>query len=237
MSESEFLHWMGHFVQVNENAPERRAPLRLGRAASGGAGWPAGLASGGRWRKGRPSGEASGAANSLVASVGDSVAAESLRKRRGSGSGLALMRSLSSGANKEQQQQQRAEVEASPAGGPQREQSGEQQQRQRKGAQPAALDEQQAASDEQEARNDLRAAFCVFDLDGDGFITLDEVRAGLKLLGETWSAAELNQLFNRCATTGPQQQCAPASGPQQCTLRANDLRQRISIDDFVRLLL
>lgn len=85
---------------------------------------------------------------------------------------------------------------------------------------------------QEEARCDLRAAFCVFDLDGDGFITLDEVRAGLKLLGESWTPGELNQLFNRCPRGTNLGQ-----GVRSPSLRANDLRQRISIEDFVQMLL
>lgn len=83
--------------------------------------------------------------------------------------------------------------------------------------------QQRLTASDSEARDDLKAAFCVFDLDGDGYITQEEVRAGLKLLGESWSPAELRRLFSKCSNSQP-----------------NDLsaqQQRISIDDFVHLLL
>lgn len=120
------------------------------------------------------------------------------RDRRGSGSGLALMRSLSSASSSS----------SSSSSAPTR-------------PLPEAELEQARELSELEAKNDLKAAFCVFDLDGDGFITLDEVQAGLRLLGETWSQAELRQLFERCHRQD--QRLAE--------------QQRISIDDFVKLLL
>lgn len=86
-----------------------------------------------------------------------------------------------------------------------------------------APDQVEPAAELNEAKSDLRAAFCVFDLDGDGFITLDEIQAGLKLLGESWSQAELKQLFGHCHR--------PDLGGQQAA------NERISIEDFIKLLL
>lgn len=86
------------------------------------------------------------------------------------------------------------------------------------------IQQQQQQTDDQEIKQDLRAAFCVFDLDGDGYITFEEVRAGLRLLGEAWTTAEMSRLFSTSHLTSSSSN--------------NDLsKQRISIDDFVRLLL
>lgn len=155
----------------------------------------------------------SSTAGSSLAAQTPEVAPAGLRNRRGSGSGLALMRSLSSSAASAGQARQPAPGEG------------------------ARQDQAHQASSQQlaelEARSDLRAAFCVFDLDGDGYITLDEVRAGLKLLGESWSPAEVDQLFSRCAGAPARRQARH----QAAGARADLNKQRISIDDFVRLLL
>lgn len=143
-------------------------------------------------QRAKPASSSSSSGGSLIAHP----PVELPRTRRGSGSGLALARAygLKSAASA---------ADAAPSN-----------------AEP--VEEQKKAKSssqaEMETRNDLKAAFCVFDLDGDGFITLDEVRAGLKLLGETWTTQELQSLFNKAA--------------------GKDLIiQRISIDDFVQLLL
>lgn len=215
ISEAEFLDWISRFIRVSDSSAagqqepqeqtradreQPRAGRRRLQALAGGTGAS---------RVAR----SSTAASSLAAQP-----SEAPRARRGSGSGLALMRSLSSsaaadgpgggGSSSASGSGSPGALEPAPtaAGSP------------RPGAAPAQPDA------DPEARNDLRAAFGVFDLDGDGYITVDEVRAGLKLLGESWSPAELQNVFSKCPSAG-----AGGSG---------DLSgQRISIDDFVRLLL
>lgn len=220
MSENEFLEWLGHFVQVDENKDGDHTLGAAARTEEGAKSPKPRLANkwsaAGRWRK-RPVARSSTAASSLAAVGGEPPPVDALRKRRGSGSGLALMRSLSSSAaatrsaaEEEEAREEGDELEESAPNG-------------RLAGASSSRSSSAGNLEEEEARSDLRAAFCVFDLDGDGFITLDEVRAGLKLLGEAWTPAELNQLFSRC--------CSGSS------LRANDLRQRINIEDFVRMLL
>lgn len=130
--------------------------------------------------------------------------------RRGSvGSGLALMRSLSgtnigTGANTQPQSQQYQDKET-----------------------------KRGYDELEETRSDLKAAFCVFDLDGDGFITFDEVRAGLKLLGETWTPSELRKLFSAAISAS-----AASGSVSTVDSSSSDLsHERIGIDDFIKLLL
>lgn len=148
---------------------------------------------------------------------------QQMRQRRGSGSGLALMRSLSSTG------QSTSSTTASTTTTKNTFDSDEAAKPRSTGhLEPTASScRERLLLEQQEARNDLKAAFCVFDLDGDGFITLDEVQQGLKLLGESWTQTELDQLFSKCGnhTSGK-----PA--------KKTDLnKRRISIDDFVQLLL
>lgn len=141
--------------------------------------------------------------------------------RRGSvGSGLALMRSLS-GPNLSSKQEQTPkannpkELVAATAG--------------------SSGYSKSSSSEQEEIRSDLKAAFCVFDLDGDGFITFDEVRAGLKLLGESWSPSELRKLFS-AAILAASSGSGSASSSYNST--NSDLsNEKIDIDDFVKLLL
>lgn len=165
--------------------------------------------------------------------AGSSLAAQSpevpppgtnLRQRRGSGSGLALMRSLSSSsgsglASNSNSSSEQVATDQSGAASP--------------------TEASRRAQQDQEARNDLKAAFCVFDLDGDGYITLDEVRAGLKLLGESWTPGELAHLFSQCkGGQAPGKAAKSSSGNSAKQQKAAELaKQRISIDDFVHLLL
>lgn len=167
---------------------------------------------------------------SLVAQLNEQAPA---RNRRGSGSGLALMRSLSATSNTLASREAAAAAEeAEPevlAG--------------RSGVSTANNEPTNSnnnnnnnPSADLEARNDLKAAFGVFDLDGDGFITIDEVRAGLKLLGETWSPSELQNVFSRCS--GGNQANLRQQHSQSSNRSGSDFAgQRISIDDFVQLLL
>lgn len=172
------------------------------------------------------------------------------RVRRGSGSGLALMRSLSSN-NSSSSSLNAPPNSSSTSGSPSRsesparkESSGRrrwrshsnkhEQEKQQQQQQQQTIDEPKVSADS-EARDDLKAAFCVFDLDGDGFITLDEVRSGLKLLGETWTPNELRHVFSQvksCSNSTSSTSCSPST-------QSSDLnqQQRISIEDFVHLLL
>lgn len=94
----------------------------------------------------------------------------------------------------------------------------------------------------------MKAAFCVFDLDGDGYITLDEVQSGLKLIGESWTQTEIRQLFranNKTFIPNPTAATAAATTKRSTSKTRNqsvaatqDLNsKRISIDEFVSLLL
>lgn len=144
----------------------------------------------------------------------------SLMRRRGSGSGLALMRTLSSSNDKLDKQQQGANFKSQTK----KTTNSDKQKITKRKASIVADNQRQAiqellddrrALELHDANQDLRAAFCVFDLDGDGFISIDEVRAGLKLIGEQWTAKELDDVFRRKAK---------ADG-------------KISVDEFVQFLL
>lgn len=177
------MDWISHLIEINDVQTDQTA------ATSGARELHKQAKAGKKFQVGRVV-RSSTASSSLVA---DSAPNEAARTRRGSGSGLALMRTLS--------------ASATPSSAP---------------ADPQRREQQEAPADS-DARDDLKAAFCVFDLDGDGYITLDEVRAGLKLLGECWSPNELRNLFAKCSASSP----------------SSDLssQQRISIEDFVQLLL
>lgn len=172
-----------------------------------------------------------GHSSSLVAQSPEAqfVINQQLSKRRGSGSGLALVRSLaSSGDSQIKLASAKQEDEGDDEGHLLDETTS---------IALAAAKRERQLQDQLEARRDLKAAFCVFDLDGDGFITIDEVQQGLKLLGESWSQTELDQLFSQCnsnKTTLKQR-----SGLTTTTTNSNNKQQqqRISIDDFVHLLL
>ena len=236
MSEQEFLEWFAHLVPLDERAADEERGQRIEKPPGSSARsrlankWSAA----GKWRKQQQQQQQplsqvrpSSSSSSLAAVGAEPVPVDSLRKRRGSGSGLALMRSLSSSAPTSPASATGADTFA-----PNKEDS-----LGRPTTPPPLQGENgdQLSSELEEARSDLCAAFCVFDLDGDGFITLDEVRAGLKLLGESWSSAELNQFFNR--RSSPSSAAPSSQRRRSATLRANDLRQRISIEDFVQMLL
>lgn len=176
------------------------------------------------------------------------------RGRRGSGSGLALMRSLSSGNNTQPPvggvfflgsgSNNNFLCDSTASGSESRVDQLRLAANRTSSASSSSSSLRNAQADE-EARNDLKAAFCVFDLDGDGYITLDEVRAGLKLLGETWSPNELSQLFAKCSSSQPEtstklrpstSRLRSGSGNSQLRPPAS-VNERISIDDFVQLLL
>jgi hypothetical protein len=182
---------------------------------------------------------AKSAAASLAAQSPEAqfVINQQMRQRRGSGSGLALVRSLSSSSSPPLSG---APLGSADGGGAAKQQAAGSPEAPQDVA--AEHEDESAATantdskrerflqDQQEARRDLKAAFCVFDLDGDGFITVDEVQQGLKLLGESWSQAELNQLFSQCNSN----KSKASPGQKQ---RIDLSKQRISIDDFVQLLL
>lgn len=198
------MDWLSKLIEVNDSSlagpPARsqqsRAPKRSSKA---------------RLSRSSPGTNPS----SLVAQPSEEAAAAAAAgagsRRRGSGSGLALMRSLSASAGSPGFKQQASESPTS---------SGSSTPRAPAPQQPSNKDELE------DARNDLKAAFCVFDLDGDGYITLDEVRVGLKLLGESWSPGELSRVFSKCSSS---------SSSNSSSADLNE--QRISIDDFVQLLL
>lgn len=223
ISEAEFLEWLSKLIQINDpdktkrqsQSEQQQPPSKPGKL--------------GKQDKGRVSRSSTALGATMSAPGVTSLVAQqpeaagALRNRRGSGSGLALMRSLSASAasssSKTGQTSGSSSSECSSRAGSRASSP-------RAGNDLSASDKPEDISELDEARSDLKAAFCVFDLDGDGFITLDEVRAGLKLLGESWSPAELRQVFSKCKSS---------------TLTANSMgdlsRQRISIDDFVQLLL
>lgn len=47
-----------------------------------------------------------------------------------------------------------------------------------------------------DCEKDLRAAFAVFDQDHNGFITRDELRSGLAIMGENLSESDIDDLLN-----------------------------------------
>lgn len=215
ISESEFLDWLGQFVQVTTGSDERPASAVSIVQSVGVAGEPLRRYRSGRTRF-RLAGGSSG--SSLVAKSNNELPENfgpSGRRRGSVGSGLALMRSLSgSSVNSANNQQEEPNEDLKQQ---QTANSTQQQQHQQ--------------ADDQEMRQDLRAAFCVFDLDGDGYITFEEVRSGLRLLGEAWTTAEMSKLFS----TGHLSQHPNSNSASSSN---SDLsKQRISIDDFVRLLL
>lgn len=69
---------------------------------------------------------------------------------------------------------------------------------------------------EDDVEADLRAAFLVFDRDGNGFITRDELKTGMQIMGESLSDRDLDEL-----------------------LRATDLDQdgKINYEEFIKTLL
>lgn len=234
MTETEFLEWLGNFIQISDsNSSLPDAAAKLSKTAPSRVAGTSTSAAGRRLKRTPLGRSASSVGPSLAVaqsdSDGDGPAAATTtagRQRRGSGSGLALMRSLSSagksaGDPSATTGDRRAMAEGAESGAAKRDSD----------AARAAAAAAAAAADAAEARSDLRAAFCVFDLDGDGYITLDEVRAGLELLGEQWSAAELSALFNKCNSN------RDLSTKSASKLRAHQPLQRISIDDFVQLLL
>lgn len=210
MSEAEFLDWISHFIQISDGSLSQTGASTTSPSSSS-----LGAQQSARGKKlGKSKVARSSTANSSLAAQ----LPEMPRNRRGSGSGLALIRSLSSSAAGEQQV---SATNSSSSGSSSGSKSGSASRKEERQQQ-----DQLAVSAESEARNDLRAAFAVFDLDGDGFITIDEVRAGLKLLGESWSAQELKQVFSRCSSNS------------HLAAQSSDLsNQRINIDDFVKLLL
>lgn len=224
MSEAEFLDWIGHFIQISGDPPTQPEP-----GADSARRRPA--------RTSPAKGRAGAGAASLAAAP-----SEAPRTRRGSGSGLALMRSLS-GSSLAGAGAAASQAAGSSGGGatPPRRESAKAAGEQSRLAQAECL-----ARAEAETRNDLKAAFCVFDLDGDGYITLDEVRAGLQLLGESWSPNELRSLFSRCSSSpspsasssgGFKKLAGSATSSTGATSSPDLSGQRISIDDFVQLLL
>ncbi|KAI1286662.1 Calcium-binding protein E63-1 [Halotydeus destructor] len=52
-------------------------------------------------------------------------------------------------------------------------------------------------AEEEDAEKDLRAAFAVFDVDHNGFITKEELKEGMKLMGENMSEFDLDVLLNQ----------------------------------------
>lgn len=50
---------------------------------------------------------------------------------------------------------------------------------------------------EDDVEKDLKAAFKVFDNDHNGFITRDELRSALKMIGENPSEPELDQILTK----------------------------------------
>uniref|UniRef100_A0A6G1S4R2 Calcium-binding protein E63-1 n=1 Tax=Aceria tosichella TaxID=561515 RepID=A0A6G1S4R2_9ACAR len=248
ISENEFLDWIGNFIQVNDE------PSLIGASTAAAAGSSlrhhttgvsVGAGASGRARS--PMSRSASASHSPATSVPASLVAQSpeaqyvinqqMRQRRGSGSGLALVRSLSSSISTSSEHSS-AGANSTPPHNTDQQQHGDDT---TLAAAVAMSKRERLIQDQQEARRDLKAAFCVFDLDGDGFITIDEVQQGLKLLGETWSQAELNQLlFSQCNSNKPKQgaQSQPKQQRTTTTTTTTDLsKQRISIDDFVHLLL
>lgn len=48
---------------------------------------------------------------------------------------------------------------------------------------------------EDDAEADLKAAFMVFDKDGNGFITRDELKSAMQMIGETLTDRDLDELL------------------------------------------
>lgn len=48
---------------------------------------------------------------------------------------------------------------------------------------------------EEDHQRDLKAAFQVFDMDNDGFITRDELRIAMEMIGETVTEEQLTQFI------------------------------------------
>lgn len=235
------MDWIGNFIQIND---DKSAPgtndSTSGSAINVSNKKPAVGAS--KAKVSRSS--TAGAANQSASSSSSQLVAQSNevpRARRGSGSGLALMRSLSASSsssgsatstlidNNINRRQNIKENFSLSGGGSNNSGCKSGSSTSLNNSKTTATNknkvQKQISSDTEDVRNDLKAAFLVFDVDGDGFITLDEVRAGLQLLGESWSPAELKQVFNKC-------------GSSSSSSAANlNKQQRINIDDFVKLLL
>lgn len=182
--------------------------------------------------------------------------AEVTRSRRGSGSGLALMRSLSSSAANSAASIYSTAGSVTPSvastsastptisSSPSSSSSSPRfiSNNNNKNSQNSSDSRQQQQQQQQDldAIHDLKAAFCVFDLDADGYITIDEVQAGLKLLGESWSPNELRLLLSECSSNSSSPTSSRSQDLNKLSKRQQEqqlLKQRISIDDFVRLLL
>lgn len=76
--------------------------------------------------------------------------------------------------------------------------------------------EAQSVGSSEEAEKDLRAAFAVFDQDHDGFITRDEMKQAMELMGEQLTDADLDKLL---------------------ALTDTDLDGQINYEEFIRMLL
>lgn len=178
--------------------------------------------------------------------------AEVARSRRGSGSGLALMRSLSSSAantaTSTTNSPSSTATSISAAGSAPSIGSLSSSAARLTAATTTTSTTNSANQQDLDAIHDLKAAFCVFDLDADGYITIDEVQAGLKLLGESWSPNELKQLLSKCSSSTSTSSSSSSSSPtssksqdlNKLSKRQQEqqlLKKRISIDDFVRMLL
>lgn len=49
-----------------------------------------------------------------------------------------------------------------------------------------------------EMEDELRESFKLFDLNGDGYVTFDELRTAMTTIGEPMTDVEVNELFQLC---------------------------------------
>lgn len=54
--------------------------------------------------------------------------------------------------------------------------------------------------EEEEVKNDFRAAFWVFDKDGNGYISQDELRSAMEIMDESITEEQLNEIFKMADT-------------------------------------